>query len=44
MNKCFGFSLEDLLPTIQYSSTFFGLKINFEYPGAEKLDKENTLK
>lgn len=44
MEKCFGYDLQNLLPTIQFASTFFGLKINIDYPIAAKIDPENILK
>lgn len=44
MKKCFGFNLPDLLPTIQFASTFFPLEINLDYPIAAKIDPENVLK
>lgn len=39
----FGFQLADLLPTIQYASTFFKLPLNFDLPTAAKINKENVL-
>ena len=44
MKKCFGFNLPDLLPTIQFASTFLPLEINLDYPIAAKIDPENVLK
>lgn len=43
MNECFAMSLLDLLPTIQYVATFFGLPIVINLPVAAKVDKENVL-
>jgi hypothetical protein len=39
----FGFQLLDLLPSIQYASTYFALPLNFDLPTAAKLNKENVL-
>lgn len=39
----FGFQLIDLLPSIQYASTFFKLPLNFDLPTAAKINKENVL-
>jgi len=39
----FGFELIDLLPSIQYGSTFFKLPLNFDLPTAAKINKENVL-
>lgn len=39
----FGFQLVDLLPGIQYASTFFKLPLNFDLPTAAKINKENVL-
>ena len=39
----FGFQLVDLLPSIQYASTFFKLPLNFDLPTAAKINKENVL-
>ena len=44
MEKCSGYELQNLLPTIQYSSTYFGLEIKIDYPIAAKIDPENVLK
>lgn len=44
MAKCFGYELSNLLPTIQYASTFFGLKPTLDYPIAAKIDPESILK
>jgi hypothetical protein len=43
MNQYFGMSLLDLLPTIQYVSTYFSLPVNINLPVAAKIDKENVL-
>ena len=43
MKQCFGISLLDLLPTIQYASTYFSLPITINLPVAAKIDKENVL-
>ena len=40
---CFGFEIFELLPTIQYVATFFGLNIVNNLPTAAKLNKENVL-
>ena len=39
----FGFQLIDLLPSIQYASTYFRLPLNFDLPTAAKVNKENVL-
>lgn len=39
----FGFELTDLLPTIQYISTYIRLPISYELPKAVKMSKENIL-
>ena len=39
----FGFQLIDLLPSIQYASTYFRLNLNFDLPTAAKVNKENVL-
>lgn len=39
----FGFQLVDLLPSIQYASTFLKLPLNFDLPTAAKINKENVL-
>lgn len=39
----FGFQLVDLLPSIQFASTFFKLPLNFDLPTAAKINKENVL-
>jgi len=44
MEKCFGYELINLLPTIQYASTYFGMTISIDYPIAAKIDPENVLK
>ncbi len=44
MEKCFGYELINLLPTIQYASTYFGMAISIDYPIAAKIDPENVLK
>lgn len=44
MEKCLGYELVSLLPTIQYSSTYFGLNITIDYPIAAKIDPDNVLK
>jgi hypothetical protein len=44
MENYFGMSLLDLLPTIQYVSTYFSLPTNLSLPVAAKIDKENVLK
>jgi hypothetical protein len=43
LKKSFGFQLIDLLPNIQYISTFFQLPMNYDLPAAAKLNKENVL-
>lgn len=39
----FGFQLIDLLPSIQYASTYFKIQLNFDLPTAAKTNKENVL-
>ena len=39
----FGFQLCELLPSVQYASTFFILKMNYDLPTAAKVNKENVL-
>ena len=39
----FSFALEELLPSIQFASTFFHLKINVDFPTAAKIDRETVL-
>ena len=43
LQQCFAVALLDLLPTIQYISTYFNLKINVSLPVAAKVDKDNVL-
>ena len=43
LSFCFGFDIFELLPTIQFVSTFFGLNILNNLPIAAKLNKENVL-
>lgn len=43
LTYCFGFELFELLPTIQFVATFFGLPILNNLPIAAKLNKENVL-
>lgn len=43
LSYCFGFELFELLPTIQFVSTFFGLNLQNNLPIAAKLNKENVL-
>ena len=40
---CFGVQLPNLLPTIQYVSSFFSLDFDISLPIAAKIDKENVL-
>ena len=39
----FGFQLIDLLPSIQYASSYFKLPLIFDLPTAAKVNKENVL-
>ena len=39
----FGFQLIDLLPSIQYVSSYFKIPLNFDLPTAAKVNKENVL-
>ena len=39
----FGFEISDLLPSIQYVSTYIRLPINLDLPKAVKMNKENVL-
>jgi len=39
----FGFELNDLLPSIQYTSTYVRLPISLDLPKAVKMTKENVL-
>ena len=41
--KSFGFRLIDLLPNVQYISTFFQLPMNYDLPTAAKTNKHNVL-
>ena len=43
ISNFFGLALYDLLPTIQYGSTFFGLEFQIELPVAAKVDRKNVL-
>lgn len=43
LQQCFAVALLDLLPTIQYISTYFNLPINVSLPVAAKVDKDNVL-
>ena len=43
VQDCFGMKLQDLLPTIQYVSSFFSLDFDISLPIAAKIDKENVL-
>ena len=44
LKHSFGFVLQDLLPTVQYCSTFFLLPLSFELPPAvENIGEEDDL-
>jgi cyclin E len=43
VQECFGIELSDLLPTIQYVSSFFNIEFDISLPIAAKIDKENVL-
>ena len=43
LSECFALCLLDLLPTIQFAATFFGLPVVINLPVAAKVDKENVL-
>lgn len=43
LNYCFGFELVELLPSIQYLATYFGLNIVNNLPTVAKLNKEYVL-
>ena len=40
LNKHFGFELEDLLPCIQYASTFFSLNISQQAPNIVRINPQ----
>lgn len=39
----FGLALEDLLPNIQYASTYFSLKISYDLPDIVKKNRKGVL-
>lgn len=43
VRECFGIELLNLLPTIQYASSFFSIDFDISLPIAAKIDKENVL-
>lgn len=44
LKQHFGMELGDLLPCIQFASTFFGLKLSMDLPSIFKMNKDGILK
>lgn len=43
LKHCFEYKLPELLPSVQYASTYFGLSMNFDLPRSAKVNQGGVL-